>query len=164
MSLLTRVIITAALLAALGWVAHIYNEHQREVGRGQVRVQWQAERLEQQQAALKALDRRDEQAAVLAKTKERIDHDLVQTRAALVVAEQRAADGLQRLDAALAGGGAAGADPAAAGSADDPRAHIIGECARTLAEVDGRAQRLAGEKGALQRYASEVCLAANAPP
>jgi hypothetical protein len=42
---LWRAIAVAAVLAGLGWAYHLWAERQREIGRVEVRVEWQADKL-----------------------------------------------------------------------------------------------------------------------
>ncbi len=43
--MLWRAIAVAAVLAALAWAYHLWADHQREIGRDEIRVEWQADKL-----------------------------------------------------------------------------------------------------------------------
>lgn len=114
-------------------------------------------------------EREARNAAELLRTKEqkladanrRITDEYLKQKAAAAAADVRAADSLRRLEAALgnpAAGGEAPAGPASSSRTDDPRDSIIAESGRALQGLDSENKRLQGKVGALQRYASEVCL------
>jgi hypothetical protein len=110
------------------------------------------------EAVSKANEKKRLDELALTRKNEGIDREFTKLVQARVAADNRSANSLQRLNAALAAGSGDGADTATTCRADDPRDAIIGECASTLGQVDKAARRLAEEKGALQRYASEVCV------
>ena len=107
-----------------------------------------AEKLAQSEA-----NRNREKA--LATANQGVDRALQDEKKRRAAAERLAADSLRDLEAALAGSD----DSTATGGTDDPRSAIIGECAAALEKVDRRAGELESTAKALQRYASEVCVA-----
>lgn len=57
---LWRTIAVAAALAGLAWAYHLWADHQREIGRDEIRVEWQADKLarvEQNRLLLMARDK-----------------------------------------------------------------------------------------------------------
>lgn len=59
-SIAIRAIAAAAILAALAWGYHLWADHQRDIGRNEVRAEWQADKLniaEQNRLLLMARDR-----------------------------------------------------------------------------------------------------------
>lgn len=151
-----RVWIAVALAIALAagyWKAYTS-------GKQAVQLEWDAATAQATAAALAAEQAaRAKEQALQTKVRKVTDDYLVEkTRRA--AADQLAADSLRQLQAALAGGGRARADPAApAGADDDPRDGIIAECAGALVQVDAAARRLADQTRALQGYATGVCIA-----
>lgn len=143
----------ALALAAGYWKAYTS-------GKQAVQLEWDAANAQATAAALAAEQAaRAKEQALQTKVRKVTDDYLVEkTRRA--AADQLAADSLRQLQAALAGGGRARADPAApAGADDDPRDGIIAECAGALVQVDAAARRLADQTRALQGYATGVCIA-----
>ena len=158
----------AAVAAAITWQVKNYNEGLREEGRIEVRLQVLAD----QRAAAWDKSKRDDK---LRYTNEKIDQTIQRLQADRAAAAGALADSLRQLNAALANGEPGPANPAAPGSPDaagtttadagaDPRPRIARECAAALVEVERRVHRLADEKRGLQAYATNVCLAAGAPP
>ena len=151
-----RVWIAVALAIALAgshWKAYT-------TGKQAVQLEWDAATAQATAAALQAEQaaRAKEQALQTQVRKVANDYQVEKTRRA--AADQLAADSLRQLQAALAGGGRARADPAApAGADDDPRDGIIAECAGALVQVDAAARRLADQTRALQSYTAGVCVA-----
>ena len=128
-------------------------------GARSVQAEWDADLAQRTVAALAASEaaRATEQALQTKVRKVSNDYQVEKTRRA--AADLLAADSLRKLQAALAGGGATGADPAApARTDDDPRPGIVAECAAALIGLDKEARRLAGQAVALQGYAASVCV------
>ena len=124
-----------------------------------VQADWDADLAKRTVAALAASEaaRATEQALQSKVRKVANDYQIEKTRR--TAADLLAADSLRKLQAALAGGGAPGADPAAPARADDdPRDGIIAECAGAVVTLDAAARRLAGQASALQDYAAGVCV------
>jgi len=53
---LWRAIAIAAALAGLAWAYHLWADHQRDIGRDEVRAEWQAERLETAKQTLRLIE------------------------------------------------------------------------------------------------------------
>lgn len=143
MSLYAKLIALAALalaLAAGAWKCI-------SIGKNLERAVWVAKELAASETA-----RLREQAAQ--KTNERIDRENQIRKASARALDVAAADSLRQLNAASA----SAATSAQCGS-DDPRPAIASECAAALVAVDQHGRGLASQVTALQRYASEVCLA-----
>lgn len=151
-----RVWIAVALAIALAgthWKAYTS-------GKQAVQLEWDAATAQATADALAAeqLAREKEQALQTKVRKVTNDYQVEKTRRA--AADQLAADSLRQLQAAIASGGEARADPAApAGADDDPRDSIIAECAGALVQMDKAARSLADQTRALQGYTSGVCVA-----
>lgn len=143
----------AVLLAGTHWRAYVK-------GGQAVQLRWDAATAQATAAALDQERQARAREQELATRNRRIAHDLNAEKARRAAADLAAADSLQRLRAALAEpAGAAGPDPApAAGADDDPRDGIIAECAAAVVRLDSAARGLAGQVGALQGYAREVCV------
>lgn len=60
-----RAVAAAAILAALAWGYHLWADHQREVGRQEVRAEWQADKLERAESTRLLLMARDKETATL---------------------------------------------------------------------------------------------------
>lgn len=157
LSLLTpRLMIVAAIAIALAgshWSAY-------RQGKEAVHTEWQADTAQRTAAALLESERNraKEQTLQTAVRKVTNDYQAQKTRAA--AADQRAADSLRQLTAALGADRAPGADPATPGGADDdPRSGIVAECAAALVDLDKAARRLASQAAALQDYTAGVCVA-----
>ena len=144
-------IVLAVALAAGMWKAYV-------MGENTVRAEWDAVELDRSKAAIRAMDQNLEKERTLKLSQERIQSDLVKERQARVIADGRVADSLVQLRTALAADRGTSEDTATTSGTDDPRDGIIAECAGAYTEVDKIARRLATEKTALQRYASEVCV------
>lgn len=125
-------------------------------GRGAVRVLWDKERAVMTAQALQASE------AARAKEKTLIVENQKVSEKYAAEKKRRAADSvanagkLRDLQAALAS--AAGDNPPAGSSADDPRNRIIDECASAAVALDGYAKGLASQVTGLQGYASQVCV------
>jgi|GEM_PF-5274679 len=142
----------AIALAGTHWKAYTS-------GKQAVKLEWDAATAQATAAALAAeqLAREKEQALQTKVRKVTNDYHAEKTRRA--AADQLAADSLRQLQAAIASGGEARADPAApAGADDDPRDSIIAECAGALVQMDKAARSLADQTRALQGYAAGVCV------
>ena len=142
-----KVWLAVALAAALAFALHFTYKS----GKATVRAAWDAERLEQSEAA-----RRDEKARTIAN--QGVDHAYQIKERARVAAAVVTAGRLRDLETALAD---ASADSPATSGVDAPFASIARECAGKLVLLDGHAQILAATAGALQSYAREVCVAQN---
>ncbi len=129
-------------------------------GKHQVRLQWDASIAQQTAAALAASEASRAREQALQSTARKVANDYQAEKTRRVAADARAADSLQRLDAALAGAaGPAGADPATPARADDdPRDDIIAQCAGALVRVDSAYRSLADQTRALQQYTAGVCV------
>lgn len=143
----------AVFLAGTHWKAYTS-------GRKAVQLEWDAATAQATAAALDQERQARAKEQELANRNRRIANELVAEQARRAAADRAAADGLQRLRAALAEPASpAGADPApAAGTDGDPRDGIIAECAGAVVRLDAAARGLAGTLGALQGYAREVCV------
>lgn len=119
LSLLTpRLMIVAAVAIALAgshWSAYRH-------GKQTVRTEWQADTAERTAAALLQSERNRAQEQALQTAVRKVTHDYQAQKTRAAAADQRAADSLRQLTAALGADRAAGANTAApAGADDDPR-------------------------------------------
>ncbi len=154
MTLYARLAALLVILAALGalyWKGYTN-------GGNTVQARWDAVELDRSKAAIRAMDQNFEKERTLKLSQEKISRDLIKEKSARAVADAAATDSLMRLRASIAADRGASEDTTAAAGTDDPRDGIIAECAGAYTEVDKIARRLAAEKTALQRYASEVCV------
>lgn len=149
MSLAAR--IAAALALILAVLAGAWRIHVKADAAGYARAQGEhaAQALEASQA-----QRAQEQA--LARKTQEIDRAYQTEKARRAAAERALADSLRSFQAA--GDSATATDPATPSRADDPWPRIARECAAALTALDGHAQRLAGQLGALQGYTGRVCV------
>jgi hypothetical protein len=156
-----RVILVAIVLGAIGFAIALWNHHERELGRQEVRTEWQAEREKQAQADLEqARSNAKETIRRLDAQKEAQDaHDKEKRRyeAAVVAAADAAAgmrdtiDNLEHLARGAARDSAAGQQCQAAGAAGGMLAQLS-RGADALAELYAKqadASRRAGEHCAL---------------
>lgn len=60
-----RAVAVAAILAALAWGYHLWADHQREIGRQEVRAEWQADKLARAESTRLLLMARDKETATL---------------------------------------------------------------------------------------------------
>ena len=155
MTLYARV---AALLVILAALAGLYWKGYTSGG-NTVQAKWDAVELDRSKAAIRAIDQNIEKERTLKLSQERIQSDLVKERQARMAADSLVADSLVQLRIALDAGRGASEDTATTTGTDDPRDGIIAECAGAYTEVDKIARRLAIEKTALQRYATQICAA-----
>mgnify|MGYP003542661043 FL=1 len=140
----------ALMLAGSHWKAY----HSGAQG---VQIEWDAQTLAMTQAALVAQEAARAKEADLQTKVKKVSNEYAKANAARVAADTRAADSLQRLNAAL--GGQTPGDPAApAGIDDDPRPDIIAGCTRDLVILDKAVRGLASQTTALQDYTRSVCL------
>ena len=144
-----------AAIAAAGWKIH----HTGVVaGRAEVQAAWDADIALRTAAALKASEAARATELVLQTKVARIDHDYQTQKSLRVVADKRAADSVQRLEAVLATANTANSNTSPTSGVDgaDPRNAIIGECARSLVTLDAAYGKLANQATALQQYALSV--------
>lgn len=144
--------VIALALAAGAWKAY-------SMGKATVRAEWNAERLEQQQAALRLIEQRDRKQDELDTKARKADHayQLEKTRRA---AADRVADGLRSTLASALDRAASEDTRTPAGiDATDPRPAIAGECVGQLVALDKAYGRLVDQTRALQEYAGSVCVA-----
>lgn len=149
------------LAVALVIALTLAGTHWRAYTRGQaaVRMEWDADTARRTAAALVASEQARSREKTLQAENTRIAHAYTAEKSRRAAADRAAADSLQRLDAALSGGGTASADTAAAGGADeDPRNGVIAECAAALVELDGAYRGLVAQTRGLQEYAAGVCV------
>lgn len=125
-------------------------------GKANVRSQWDAEKLAQQQAATDASEERRMKEKALSFTNEGITRDHIKEKAALAAAARLSDDRLRELQGAIRD--TSGGDSAPLGGADDPRNTIIDQCASALNSLDGYAKSVALQAIGLQRFAREVCV------
>ena len=142
----------AVALAASHWKAYVSGKHA-------IQLEWDADTAQRTAEALRATqEARDLELHLNAKVR-KVNDDYQTERRRRLAADSAAADSLRQLTAALAAGGQARADPAAAGRADDdPRDGIVAECAGALVRLDQAARSLASQTVALQGYAAGVCV------
>lgn len=157
---LWRVVAVAATLALLTGAYFTWRSIQREVGRAEVRAEWNADIDQRTAAALAASEAARVKEQTLQAAARKVQNDFNNEKQRRLAADVAAADSLQQLAAALARQpGASGADPAApAGADDDPRNDIIAECSAALYKVDKAARSLLDQTQALQGYAGSVCV------
>lgn len=60
-----RAVAVAAILAALAWGYHLWADHQRDIGRNEVRAEWQADKLARAESTRLLLMARDKETATL---------------------------------------------------------------------------------------------------
>jgi hypothetical protein len=124
-----------------------------------VQADWDADLAQRTVAALAASEAARAAELALQSKVRKVANDYQVEKTRRAAADLLAADSLRKLQAALAGGGAPGADPAATARADDdPRPGIVAECAAALIGLDKEARRLASQTVALQGYAAGVCV------
>ena len=63
--MLWRAVATAAVLASLAWAYHLWADHQREIGRAEVRIEWQADKLARAESNRLLLMARDKESSRL---------------------------------------------------------------------------------------------------
>ncbi|MES2973346.1 MAG: hypothetical protein V4757_07040 [Pseudomonadota bacterium] len=147
--------LAAALAAGCAWLSGRLIEH----GEAKVQARWDADIAQRTASALEASEQARAKEQALQATNRRISHAFAKEQSRRAAADLAAADSLQRLNAALAGGGAGSADPAAAPGVDgDPRNGIIAQCASALIRMDKAVGILAAQTSALQEYAGSVCV------
>ena len=151
-----RVWIAVALAIALAgthWNAYTN-------GKQAVQLEWDAATAQATAAALAAEQLAREKEQALQTKVRKVANDYIAEKTRRAAADQLAADSLRQLQAAIASGGEARADPAAPARVDDdPRDGIIAECAAALVQMDKAARSLADQTRALQGYAAGVCVA-----
>ena len=148
-----------ALVGAVGYAVHSYNDSLREEGRAEVRAEVVKADFIRSEKALEASQAYRVKENGFRASLQRIQNDLVKEKAARAVAAAAVADGLRNLEAALANNrDASGDTPTTAGVAD-PRDGIISQCAAAVGVLDEGVKRLASEKAALQAFTSKLCLA-----
>jgi len=60
-----RAVAVAAILAMLAWGYHLWEDHQREIGRQEVRAEWQADKMARAESTRLLLMARDRETATL---------------------------------------------------------------------------------------------------
>ena len=151
-----RVWVAVALAIALAagyWKAYTSGKHA-------VQIEWDAATAQATAIALQAEQAARAKEQALQTKVRKVTNDYQAEKSRRAAADQLAADSLRQLQAALAGGGEARADPATPARADDdPRDGSIAECAGSLVQVDAAARGLAEQVRALQAYTVGVCVA-----
>lgn len=137
--------VAAALILALLTATHWKVYH----------LGWTLKQAEYNQAVAAATERYRAREATLSKRVEELDHALQKQKARNAATDRAHAERLREYQAAL---DRASQNPAAPGGTTGPFAQIAGECGRALVEMDQYARGLAATAGALQGYASKVCL------
>lgn len=138
------------ILAGTHWKAY-------RVGENTIQAQWNADKLQHEQATLKVSEAYRQKEQALQLSVERVKRDYSKEKQAHAATAAAHADSLRRLEGIL--DGIATTNPAtAAGVDDDPRLRIIAECAGTLVQMDAVVRVLAAQTGGLQKYASSVCV------
>ena len=126
-------------------------------GRAVIRAAWDAEKVVQLAAVVKASEEARAKEQVLQSKVTKVSNDYQSEKKRRTADAAVSADRLSALAAALAS--ATGANPATTAGVDgDPRNSIVAECAGAIVKMDEAAKRLASQTIALQNYASSVCV------
>lgn len=127
-------------------------------GRAAVRSAWDKERAEQMAAALVASENaRAKEQVLIAKT-QKVSADYVKQKKANAVLAASLDDSLQQLQAAIDSPASGGPDrPPGANGVGGLERELLGNCAKTLAELAITADRLEGKVVGLQGYVRQVC-------
>jgi len=154
-SLYARLFLAGVVVVALAggsWKSY-------SMGKASVQAAWNADKLVQATAIIKA-----EQAAraveqVLIVKNQKVANDYQVEKKRRVAAAVISADRLRQLELAASATITASADtPTTSGNYGDPRPLIIAQCARAITKLDEAVKGLAGQTGALQDYAANVCI------
>lgn len=154
-SLYARLFLAGVVVVALAggsWKSY-------SMGKASVQAAWNADKLVQATAIIKA-----EQAAraveqVLIVKNQKVANDYQVEKKRRVAAAVISADRLRQLELAASATITASADtPTTCGNYGDPRPLIIAQCARAITELDEAVKGLAGQTGAMQDYAANVCI------
>jgi len=157
-SLYARLFLAGVVVVALAggsWKSY-------SMGKASVQAAWNADKLVQATAIIKA-----EQAAraveqVLIVKNQKVANDYQVEKKRRVAAAVISADRLRQLElaasAAITTITASADTPTTSGDYGDPRPLIIAQCARAITKLDGAVKGLAGQTGALQDYAANVCI------
>jgi len=154
-SLYARLFLAGVVVVALAggsWKSY-------SMGKASVQAAWNADKLVQATAIIKA-----EQAAraveqVLIVKNQKVANDYQVEKKRRVAAAVISADRLRQLELAASATITASADtPTTSGDYGDPRPLIVAQCARAITKLDGAVKGLAGQTGALQDYAANVCI------
>ena len=154
-SLYARLFLAGVVVVALAggsWKSY-------SMGKASVQAAWNADKLVQATAIIKA-----EQAAraveqVLIVKNQKVANDYQVEKKRRVAAAVISADRLRQLELAASATITASADtPTTSGDYGDPRPLIVAQCARAITKLDEAVKGLAGQTGALQDYAANVCI------
>jgi len=154
-SLYARLFLAGVVVVALAggsWKSY-------SMGKASVQAAWNADKLVQATAIIKA-----EQAAraveqVLIVKNQKVANDYQVKKKRRVAAAVISADRLRQLELAASATITASADtPTTSGDYGDPRPLIVAQCARAITKLDEAVKGLAGQTGALQDYAANVCI------
>lgn len=154
-SLYARLFLAGVVVVALAggsWKSY-------SMGKASVQAAWNADKLVQATAIIKA-----EQAAraveqVLIVKNQKVANDYQVEKKRRVAAAVISADRLRQLELAASATITASADTSTtSGNYGDPRPLIIAQCARAITKLDEAVKGLAGQTGALQDYAANVCI------
>ncbi len=157
-----RLALAALIVVALAGTHWKAFHDGREDGRAEIQQRWDAERAELTAQALAASEAARAKEQEMSASVERVRRELNHQKSAAAAAARESAARLRAYESALAasasGGDSAADDTGPAGGAGSPFATIAGECGRALTALDEYARGLAATAGALQNYATGVCI------